>query len=167
MDKKSKSKGILVGVGVLLLGIGLALPLFNGCKTVDNNIEDAAPFIKLGAITGVKVAWQQNEGEDFREKYTNIMYNAVIVLDDLVLSDTFNSGEVVEALGNALKVNELQDNPEIKLAAELVLDLYEVKYKELAKRGVDKNEVAKIVLVSITDGIKKALNSINSEMFPQ
>lgn len=151
-------KNIKVTLGIGLVGVAACFPfLSNGCASMTpESVGEAAPIIELATITGVKVALNNTEDG---EKTVRILENAVVILDEILLSEDFDPVKVKGAIAKAFSISELEDGSEIQLAAELILDLYDIKYKKYAKNAVSKNEVSKIILTAIKDGVEKALRN--------
>lgn len=123
-----------------------------GCATTGANtqqtVEKVSLVLKTTANAGVLLAIKDNADN---KKHVEL---AITILDQLILSGNYKPGELVAALEPVIK--ELK-KPEINLAVNTALNLYEGLYGDYVRGKIGGNENAKVLLTALRDGAKAGL----------
>lgn len=141
---------------IILCAIVFFLTTGIGCATTGGNSQQTMQNVSLVLNTAANAAAiiAIKDNPDNR-KHVEL---AVTILDNLLVGGTYEPGAVVSALQPVIK--ELR-KPEINLAVNTALNLYNALYGSRVKDKIGGNANAKLLLTALRDGVKMAAQTGN------
>lgn len=126
-----------------------------GCASIGENAnqpnkQDAAVILRTAARGAATVAISKDA-----DNKTHVAL-ALSALEVFLVGNDYTPGALTKALEPTFK--ELK-NPEIALALNTVIDLYDVFYGRYVKGQISRNETALLFLTALRDGAKQALEA--------
>lgn len=130
----------------------------NGVAIIDTNkLEKLTAILKLAVSDAVVIA-----AEDRKAETRGHILLARSILDGLLLSGKTTPSDVGAALAAELKIAK----PEVRLAINTALGLYEVYYGDYVKGKIDQNVYAAYLLKGAVDGIDRGLSMVPAPLTP-
>lgn len=153
----------LIRLPILLAVLSFALissgPI--GCSTTGANtgqtVQKVSLVLRTAANAGAVLAIKDNPDN---RKHVEL---AVTILDQLLVSGSYKPGELVAALEPVIK--ELR-KPEVNLAVNTALNLYEGLYGDYVRGKIGGNENAQILLTALRDGARAGLVPNSTGLLP-